>query len=322
MDPQNLPGSLKAAILIQSLDKKISQEILNGLTENERELIKSHLSQMGPVSEDLVEMVAGEFTLMAAKGRPGLKSHFGEKEGKQALAGSKSQAAGLKALQSLDPDQLVALIKDEHPQTIAIILVHIKSELASETLAKLPDEIKADVALRIASLDKVISGMVEEVEKVFEGVLKSKQSSGTHKTGGVDHLAELVKQLPGSSGELILSEIEETNPELAEEIRKRLFVFEDLVLVDDRSLQKILRSVETKELATALKGASEYVREKVLRNLSQRAAEMLAEEIEYLGAVRMKDVEDAQQIIIKIIQDLEAKGEIVVGGHGKEEFIE
>ena len=322
MDPQNLPGSLKAAILIQSLGKEASQEILNAFSESERELIRSHLSQMGPVSADLVEKVAGEFTIMAGKGKPDPKNQRSGTEEKQAPEDSKTQSSSLNALQSLDADQLVALIKDEHPQTIAIILAHIKSELASETLAKLPDEIKADVALRIASLDKVISGMLEEVENVFESVLKAKQSSVTHKTGGVDHLAELIKQLHGSSGELILGEIEETNPELAEEIRKRLFVFEDLVLVDDRGLQKILRSVETKELATALKGASEDVREKVLRNLSERAAEMLSEEIEELGAVRMKDVEDSQQIVIKIIQDLEAKGEIVIGGRGGEEFVE
>ncbi len=312
MDPRNLPGSLKAAILIQSLDREISQEIFNSLDEKERELLKTNLSQMGTVSPELAEKIASEFTGMlgqggASKGHP---------------SASDPGAPILKALQSLEPERLSELVKHEHPQTIAIVLAHLDTGVASKALAKLPDEIKSDVAIRIAGMDKVGTGMVEEIDKIFESVLKNKQSSMVRKTGGVNRLAQLIKRLDGTSGELILNEIEETDPDLAEEIKKRLFVFEDILLVDDKGLQKVLRAVDTNDVAMSLKAASEEIIEKVLRNLSERAGEMLQEEMENLGAVRMKEVQDSQQTIIRVIQDMEQKGDIIISGRGGEEFIE
>ncbi|MDY6972439.1 MAG: flagellar motor switch protein FliG [Thermodesulfobacteriota bacterium] len=323
MNPKNLPGPLKAAILIRSLGERESQETLNKLNDEERSLIKSHLSQMSGVSQELMEKVAREFIESARKETTRLKKDSSPRmmQGDGENNDSSDSTANLKAIRSLEPDVLVELIKNEHPQTIAVILVHLDSEAASEVLSKLPDETKTDVSLRIANLDKVLAGMVEEIDKVFEDVLKNKKGSATRKTGGIGFLAEILNQVDGSSGQLIIDEIEEINPELAAEIKQLMFVFDDLALVDDKGLQSVLRNVETKELATALKAASEDVKEKIFANMSERASEMLREDMEAMGAVRMKEVEDAQQKITRIIQDMEAKGEILIAGRRGEKLI-
>jgi len=313
MDPKNLAGSLKAAILIQALGKNASEILLNGLNESERETIEGHLSKMGIISEDLVEKVAEEFT-SKIRTRP-------KELGKPAETTSYPGSTNLKILQSMEPDNLIEIIKDEHPQTIALIIVHLKTEVASEILAKLPDEIKCDVAVRIAGLDKVMAGMVDELDKVFGNILKGKDASITHKTGGVGRLAEIINQIDATSAQIIMDGIEEKDVDLAEEIKQRMFVFDDLPLVDNKGLQKVLRKIESKDLATALKASSDDVKEKIFTNMSQRAGEMLREEIEEIGSVRMSDVETSQQMITKIIQDMESKGELVISGRRGEELI-
>jgi flagellar motor switch protein FliG len=322
MDSRNLPGSLKAAILIQSLGKEASREMLNRLDPGEKELIQSHLSQMGPIPQDLAEKVAEEFIALAGHGSAGLMQHpMGSKKAKGDQADSESELSNLKAIRSMDPDLLLKLAKNEHPQTIAITLAHVKPQVASKILAKLPDKIKPDVALRIANLGKVRSGMIEEINKAFETILKDNESSGARKIGGISQMADILNQTEGTAAQLILDEIEKSDPELAAKIRQQMFVFDDLTLIDDRGLQKVLRSVETRELAVSLKAASEEVKQKIFRNMSERAADMLREEVEDMGPVRIKEVEDAQQAITRIIQDMEEKGELIISGRGGEEFI-
>ncbi|MFZ0241748.1 MAG: flagellar motor switch protein FliG [Desulfobacterales bacterium] len=324
MNASNLPGSLKVAILIQSLDKEAARKIIGGLNDTERQLIHSHLNQMGPVAPVLVEKVAREFAQKIAQARsrrvgsrgpgPAVGKRFDD-------AKETAEGSNLKAVLSLAPDQLFGLIKDEHPQTIAIVLVHLETAVASDILSKLPDDLKAEVAIRIAGLDKVSAGMVTEINCVFEEILKNKDTSVTHLTGGVERLAEILNQSDEQASQLILSEIEASAPELAAQIKQMMFVFEDLVLVDDRGFQKVLRKVETAELATALKAASEEVKEKIFHNMSARAGDMLKEEMANMGPVRMKDVADAQQKITAIIQEMEAKGELIIGGRRGEEFV-
>ncbi len=327
MDLANLPGSLKLAILIQSVDKNISEKILGSLSDAERNVVQGHLSQMGPISPDVVEKVAAEFTQMLKRiksqnPRQDMLTTSGvQKNGTHEDKSKNSRPSNLEAIQSLEPDRLVELIKDEHPQTIALILVHFKPAIAGRVLSKLPEELRPDVAIRMANLEKVNPELVAEVDKVFEEILKGSKTFEAKDIGGVEHLAEIFNQMDGNSGQLLMDEIEEINPELAAEIKQKRFVFEDLVLVDDRGLQKVLRNVESKDLAVALKAASEEVKEKIYRNMSERAADMLKEEIDSLGAVRMKEVEDAQQIVTKLIQDMEAKGEIIISGRGGDEFV-
>ena len=221
----------------------------------------------------------------------------------------------------MSAEEISDLIKDEHPQTIAIILLHLKTPVASDVIANLPDDIKTDVSVRLVTLEKVNADIVDEVNEVFKEILKNKKSSVANISGGVDRLAEILNQTDEISSELILSEIEETDAEMAAQIKQKMFVFEDLVLVDDRGFQKLLRKIETVELATALKAASDEIKDKVYKNMSERAGAMLQEEIEDLGPVRMTEVVDAQLAITSIIQEMEAKGEIIISGRGGEEVI-
>ncbi|MBI9085890.1 MAG: flagellar motor switch protein FliG [Desulfobacterales bacterium] len=325
MDTNNLAGSIKVAILIQALESQTREGVLQSLKENDRKKISDHLAELGPVSPDLVEKVAKEFAralklrkTTAAKPPaqlPGSTKKANENKAKSAEPGN------LNSLLSLDPDHLAQLIRHEHPQTIAVILVHLKTAMASEVLGKLPEDKRTEVALRIASSEKIVSGMIEEIEKAFQDVLAGEDGATTHKIGGVGRLAEILNQIDGTSAQMILDEIEEDNPELAAQVKQLMFVFEDLVLVDDKGLQALLRKVETRELAVALKAASEEVKDKIFQNMSTRAADMVMEEIEAAGSVRMREVENAQQAITKLIQDMEEKGELIISGRGGEEFI-
>ena len=324
MDPRNLPGSLKAAILIQALGREAAQKVISGLTDEERKIVHDHLNQMGPVAPVLAENVAKEFSEKLKQLRTKRLGHSSRPvpAGKSNDEPDRSaDSSNLKAILSLEPEQLYELIKDEHPQTIAIVLVHLDTAAASDIMSQMPDEIKTDVAVRIANLDRVSSGMVEEINCVFEEILKTKGTSVTRVTGGVARLAEILNQTDEHSNQYIMNEIEGNNPELAEQVKQMMFVFEDLVLVDDRGFQKMLRKIETVELATALKAASDEIKDKVFRNMSGRAGDMLREEMDDLGPVRMKDVADAQQKITMIIQEMEAKGEVIIGGRRGDEFV-
>ena len=345
MDTTNLPGALKVAVLIHSMGEEISRDIMARMGDAEKKLIQQHMSQIDSISPEVVEKISQEFAMLVERMRQrnALGQILAETEDSEESQSEPLQVpemphesipdesdpdtepieeeSTLKALQSIDPDQLVEMIKDEHPQTIAVIVVHLKPESGIAVLSKLPDNLKVEVAMRIARLDKVLSGMINEIDRLFEELMKKKKTSATHKTGGVSHLAELLNMAEGSAGEHILSEIEELNPDLAAQIKQMMFVFEDLVLVDDKGMQKVLRRVETPKLALALKGASEEVKNKIFKNMSERAGVMLKEEIDSIGAVRMKDVEEAQQNITKIIQELEAKSEIVISGRKGGDYI-
>lgn len=321
MDARNLPGPLKIAILARSLDPGAARVILQNLDNRERQVVDGHMAQLGTVSPDLVEKVAQEFADRARRAplaklaAPAGGAAKGQGEARKGKGGK------LEAILALEPEQLFKLIKDEHPQTIAVVLVHAKTDVASDVISRLADDMKTDVAVRIAHLEKVNSGMVEEINSVLEEILANKETSQTHETGGVERLAEILNQADEASGELIMSEIEESNPELAAQIKQKMFVFEDIILVDDKGFQKLLRKVETGELAVALKAASEEVKEKVFRNMSARAGEMLREEIGDMGPVRMNEVSTAQQKITSIIQDMEFKGELIISGRRGEALI-
>ena len=324
MDTRQLAGSVKLAILVQCLDESSRQTVMRRFSEPQRKLIHAHLDQMGTVSTDLVERVAAEFTQQIKQIRhikPKALPAAPINDQRQVEKNENLPTKGLTSLLDLDVDHLANLIREEHPQTIAVILVHLKPDMASEVLSKLPDEKKTDVALRIANSEKIVAGMIDEIEKVFEDILSNNEGTATTRVGGVSQLAEILNQVEASTAQLILDEIEEDNPELSAEIKQMMFVFEDLVMVDDRGMQALLRKVETKELSIALKAASEEVKEKVFRNMSTRAADMVAEEMENVGSVRMRDVENAQNNITRLIQDMEEKGELVISGRRGEEFI-
>lgn len=319
MDPKRIAGPVKAAILIHALGKPHVENLVRRLSEKEKELVNDHLSQIRTISPDVVEQVAKEFINIVRlyKSRKG-KAYIGNQENH---GESDTAISGLGTIHSLSSDEIYDLIKDEQPQTIAIILVHLKTEVASEVIAKLPDEIKTEVAMRVVKLDKVTTAIVDEVNEILKDIIKNKKNSVTNVTGGVNRLAEILNQTDEISSELILNELEEADMEMAAKIKQQMFVFEDILLVDDRGVQKLLRKVETMELAIALKAASEDVKEKIFKNMSQRAGEMLKEEIEDMGPVRMKEVTDAQQNITDIIQRMETKGELIIAGRRGDDII-
>ncbi|MGD9281886.1 MAG: flagellar motor switch protein FliG [Desulfobacterales bacterium] len=316
MDPKRIAGPVKAAILIHALGRPLADILLRRLDIAEKELINSHLSQIRTISPQVVEQVAKEFALIARryKSRPGRPAPAESLRAKTGSGDLNDAESGLKAISTLGAEEIYDLIKNEQPQTIAIILVHLNTNVASDVLARLPDEIKTEVSMRIVNLDKVTAAIVDEVNEILKDILKTKRNAVSHVTGGIDRLAEILNQTDEISSELILNEMEEADMEMAAQIKQRMFVFEDIILVDDRGVQKLLRKVETMELAIALKAASEEVKEKIFKNMSQRAGEMLKEEIEDMGPVRMKEVEDAQQNITNIIQEMETKGELIIAG--------
>lgn len=324
MDAKQLTGSVKVAILTNAIGEQAARTILDTLSEDERQMIFRLQSKLGAVPPELVEHVVGEFLRSTGATLPVDEDHqqeSAEEASEVAPNNDDSSIKNLKAIQGLESNQLLQLIKDEHPQTIALILVHLRSDIASDVLAKMPEDVKSDVAYRIANLDKVMSGMVDEIDRVFEEILKNNDQSSTQEAGGVSRLAEILNQIDGGSAEQIIDDIEEEDSELADQIKQMMFVFEDVVLVDDKGLQKVLRSVESQELAIALKASSEEVKSKIFKNMSERAADILKEEMDVSGAVRMKDVTDAQQKITRIIQDMERKGDLIISGRGGEEFI-
>ena len=321
-----LTGSVKVAILTKSIGMKAAQPILESLSDRERQLIFKLQSKLDAVPPELAENIAREF--LQVSGAPLMLDNTAQSDSENAISDEEKplpkiepNVTNLKAIQDIAPTQLFQLIKDEHPQTMAVILVNLQPDVSSEILSKMPEDIKSDVALRIANLDKVLSGMVDEMDRVFEEILKNKDHSTTQEAGGVGRLAEILNQIDGGSAEQIIDDIEENDPDLADQIKQMMFVFEDIVLVDDKGLQKVLRSVESQELAIALKAASEEVKQKIFKNMSERAAEILKEEMDVSGAVRMKDVTDAQQKITRIIQEMERKGDLIISGRGGEEFI-
>ncbi len=241
--------------------------------------------------------------------------------GEAGEAGADHTSAALTAILSMSPEQIAQLIVDEHPQTTALIIVHLGKKVASEVLSLLPEEKRIDVSLRIAKLDKILPGMVGEINQVFEDLLGEITTAAVQETDGIDSLADILNRMDGVAGSMILEELEEIDPEIVELIRQKMFIFDDLVLVDDKGMQNVLRSVETKTLALALKAASDEVKAKIFKNISDRAGIILKEEIDSLGAVKMKEVADAQLQITKVIQEKESKGEVVISGRGGDEFI-
>ena len=305
------------------MGRPLADILVKRLSESEKEIINNHLSQIRTISPEVVEQVAKEFAAIAQryKSKQGWPAPTASVQAETAGGDLEAEGSGLKAISTLSAEDIYDLIKNEQPQTIAIILVHLNTNVASEVIAKLPDEIKTEVSIRIVNLDKVTATIVDEVNEILKDILKTKKNTISNVSGGVDRLAEILNQTDEISSELILNELEEADMELAAQIKQRMFVFEDIIQVDDRGVQKLLRKVETMELAIALKAASEEVKEKIFKNMSERAGEMLKEEIEDMGPVRMKEVEDCQQNITHIIQEMETKGELIIAGRRGETII-
>ncbi len=235
--------------------------------------------------------------------------------------GSALQSRPFEFVRRADPANILNFIQQEHPQTIALILSYLDPQKASFILSSLPTEVQTNVARRIALMDRTSPEVVREVERVLEKKLASLSSEDYTSAGGVDNVVEIINMADRKTEKFIIESLEEEDPELAEEIKKKMFVFEDIVLLDDRSIQRVLREIDGQELAKALKSVDIPVQEKIFKNMSKRAASMLKEDMEFLGPTRRKDVEESQQKIVSLIRKLEEQGEIVISRGGEEDVL-
>ena len=327
-------GVQKAAILLIALGPEKSAAIFKHLKEDEIEELTLEIANTRSVSPQTKEDILNEFYQVClaqqyiAEGGIGYAKDLLEK----ALGNEKAQEVISKLTASLqvrpfefvrktDPSQVLNFIQDEHPQTIAMILSYLSSGQAAMILGALTPEKQADVAKRIAMMDRTSPDVIKEVERVLERKLSSLMNQDYTIVGGVDAIVGILNTVDRGTEKHIMESLEIEEPELADEIRKKMFVFEDILLLDDRAIQRVLRDVDNNDLAVALKGANEEVQGVIFKNLSKRLAAMIKEDMEYMGPVRMKDVEEAQQKIVSIIRKLEDSAEIVISRGGGDEII-
>ncbi|MEO7717025.1 MAG: flagellar motor switch protein FliG [Capsulimonas sp.] len=332
--PQPLNNRQKAAILLVALGPEAASQIYQYLTPDEIENLTVEIARMGKVTADIREGIIEEFHELCvaqefiAEGgidaaREMLISAFGvERAGAivervlQAL-----QVMPFDFLKRADASQIITFIQNEHPQTIALIMAYLQPSQAAAILSGLPQDLRAEVARRIATLDKTPPEVIREVESVLQRKLSSVVSTDFSHAGGVKSLVDVLNWVDRSTEKTILESLAESNPEIAEEVKKLMFVFEDIILLDDRAIQQVLKEVDTKELAIALKGVGENTQARIYKNMSERAAAMMKEEMEFMGPVRLRAVEESQQRIVNIIRKLEEAGEIIVARGGGEEMI-
>ncbi|NLG04412.1 MAG: flagellar motor switch protein FliG [Clostridia bacterium] len=330
----NISGIQKAAVLLITLGPERSASIFKHLKEEEIEELTLEIANTRSVTPQLKETILDEFYEIClaqqyiAEGGIGYAKELLEK----ALGADKAldvigkltaslQVKPFEFVRKTEASQLFNFIQDEHPQTIALILAYLNPAQAASIVSALPPDRQADVAKRVAMMDRTSPEVIKEVEKVLESKLSSLVNQDYTIIGGVDAVVEILNTVDRSTEKHIMETLEIDEPELADEIRKKMFVFEDILLLDDRAIQRVLRDVDNGDLALALKSANEQVQNAVFNNLSKRLAVMIKEDMDFMGPVRMKDVEEAQQKIVNTIRRLEDSAEIVISRGGGDEIV-
>jgi flagellar motor switch protein FliG len=327
-------GRQKAAIFLVTIGSELSAEIFKYLREDEIETLTFEIARLETIDSEQKDTILQEFQeLMMANqfistggidyARELLEKSLGSQKAIDIInrLTSSLQVRPFDFIRRTDPAHLLNFIQQEHPQTIALILAYLEPNKASIILQNLPHEVQSDVARRIATMDRTSPEVLREVERVLEKKLSTLSSEDYTTAGGVESIVEILNLVDRASEKQIIEALEDEDPELAEEIKKRMFVFEDIVMLDDRAIQKVMREVDSQELAKALKSVDTEVQDKIFKNMSKRAATMLKEDMEYMGPIRLKDVEEAQQKIVSIIRHLEDTGEIVVARSGEDEMV-
>lgn len=334
MANEELSGVQKAAILLITLGPEKSADIFKHLKEDEIEELTLEIANTQSVSPKLKEDVINEFYQVClaqqyiAEGGIGyakelLEKALGADEATRVITKltASLQVRPFEFIRKTEPSQVLNFIQDEHPQTIAMILSYLSPGQASMILGALDPDKQADVAKRIATMDRTSPEVIKEVERVLERKLSSLINQDYTIAGGVDAIVAILNTVDRGTEKRIMESLEIEEPELADEIRKKMFVFEDILSLDDRSVQRVLREVDNNELAIALKGSNEEVQNLIFSNLSKRLASMIKEDMEFMGPVRMKDVEEAQQKIVNIIRKLEDSAEIIISRGGGDEIV-
>ena len=330
----SLTGTQKAAILLIALGPEKSSTIFKHLKEEEIEELTLEIANTRSVTPQIKEAVINEFygiclaqQYIAEGGinyaKELLEKALGEDKAMDVISKltASLQVKPFEFIRKTDPSQILTFIQDEHPQTIALILSYMSPHQSSSILSALPPDRQADVARRIARMDRTSPDTIKEVEKVLESKLSSLVNQDYTIIGGVDAVVEILNTVDRATEKHIMETLEIEEPELADEIRKKMFVFEDILMLDVRSIQRVLRDVDNNDLALACKSANEQVQNAIFNNLSKRLAVMIKEDMDFMGPVRMKDVEEAQQKIVNIIRKLEDSGEIVISRGGGDEIV-
>ena len=330
----DLTGRQKAAILLVGLGQKRSAEIMKLLNDDEIEQLTLEIASFRRIAPEQKEAIFEEFYQLymaneyISKGgidfaRDVLEKALGNQKAIDIInkLTSTLQVKPFDFLHKADPEQLLSFIQNEHPQTIALILAYLDPKQAGAIVSALPMDMQAEVAKRIAILDRISPEIIKEVENVLEKKFSNIVMQDFGVAGGVQNVVQILNSVDRTTEKTIMEALEIQDPELAEEIKKLMFVFEDIINLEDRDIQLVLREVDQKDLVLALKGSSEEVKDKIKRNMSKRAAELITEELDFLGPVRLRDVEESQQRIVGIIRRLEDAGEIVISRGGGDEII-
>ncbi len=327
---QMMTGVEKAALLLNVLGNQVTSQIFKKMRDNDVKRLVNVMGQVSkvpiPVVRDVLEEfyseISEENTLIFghAQGRDFVLQTLGEERAKTVL-GQLSVVEGsrtLEALELVDSRTLANFLINEHPQTIALILAHLEASKKTDVLKRLPEAIQTEVVLRIANIDFISPSLIAQVDEVLKQELATLGSIDTQQLGGIQPIADMLNVMDKQSEQNIMARVEEKDPQLAEEIRKLMFVFEDIVYIDDRGMQTLLKEVPNDKLVMALKTAPEDIKDKIFRNISKRAADLLREDLESMGPVKLSDVEKAQQEIINVAKRLESEGKIMIarGGDG------
>ena len=332
MEAQDIPGIKKAAILLLTMDEEISKEVIKDLEEEDIEAIGKEIAQLKIIPDNAVATVRDEFMRRLSKRgnrvvggenkfKELIKKSFSNEQAEQFLENMETKK-GLPGdfLRRCDPKVLANIMKGEHPQTIALVLSTLGNKKAGEAIVALPEKVQSDVIVRMAFLEKVDTKVLEEIENVLREQLESIGVVEGRQLGGVEMVAGILNQMDRTHESELLEKLEEIEPELAERIKQLMFTFEDLVQLDDKSVQALLKEISSDEISVALKGASDMMKDKIFSNMSERAAAMLKEDIEAMGTIRLSDVEKAQTKIAMIAKKLESEGKIVLS-RGNEKFV-
>ncbi len=322
-----LNGTEKAAIFLLSLNEDLASEILKHLGPSEVQRVSSEMARLDTVPQNRLIKVAEEFEQVMGSSISFDGSRHVKKVLQKALGSDRADAlldqvmedtgeGGFDALKWMEPKIVAEIIKNEHPQTIAVIVSQLEPKHASKVISLLPEGIRSDVIMRVATMESISRDAIKELEETIKQQLSSNQSIHNKEIGGIKTAAEILNQMDTASETSILSEIEKANEELAQEIQKEMFVFADLINADDRGVQMLLREVSSDQLAIALKAADDALKEKIFKNMSERARDMLKEDIETRGPMKLSEVEKVQQEIIAVARRLEQEGKLFIEGKG------
>lgn len=331
---QSLTGIQKAAILMIALGPEKSAKVVQHLGDAEIEQLTLEMANVRKISTEQRDVVVDEFHQMCvandyiAQGgieyaRDVLERALGESRAFEIITrlSSSLKMRPFDLVRRTDPKQLLSFIQGEHPQTIALIMTHLPVDKAATLLSSLPQERQADVTKRIALMGRTSPEVLKEIEKILERKISSLAPTDYTSSGGIQSVVDILNRSDPGTLKVVMDALEVDDPELAEQVKRQMFVFEDIVMLDDRGIQLVLREVDVKDLALALKGSNPEVSQKIMANMSARASQNLREDMEFMGPVRLRDVEEAQQRIVKIIRRLEETGSIVISRGGSDEII-